>query len=101
LLLNILYAGKIEVFWPKNTPDDKDMTLIRPLIYTTEKTIASFCSKNGIITVKNACPYDKKTKRQTVSDIISSVEKENKGALHRIFRSIEKLEIDGFYDFGE
>jgi tRNA(Ile)-lysidine synthase TilS/MesJ len=101
LLLNILYAGKIEVFWPKNTPDDKDMTLIRPLIYTTEKTIASFCSKNGIVMVKNACPYDKKTKRQTVSDIISSVEKENKGALHRIFRSIEKLEIDGFYDFGE
>ena len=101
LLMNILYAGKIEVFWPKNTPDDKDMTLIRPLIYTTEKTIKTFCSKNGLQTVKNTCPYDKKTKRETVSDIIKSVEKENKGALHRIFRSIEKLEIDGFLDFGE
>ena len=101
LLLNILYAGKIEVFWPKNTPDDRGMTLIRPLIYTTEKTVKSFCSKNGIEVVKNPCPMDKHTKRQTVEDIIKKAEAENRGVTHRIFRAIEKLGIDGFEDFGE
>ena len=101
LLLNLFYAGKIEVFWPKNTPDEKDMTLIRPLIYTTEKTVKAFCSKNNIAVVKNTCPLDKKTKRKTAEEIIKAVDKENKGVLHRIFRAIEKSEIDGFKDFGE
>ncbi len=100
LLLNLFYAGKIEVFWPKNTPDEREMTLIRPLIYTAEKTISAFCRKNSIQTVKNVCPMDKHTKRQTVDEIINQVEKENRGVTHRIFRAIEKMEIDGFKDFG-
>ena len=101
LLLNLFYAGKIEVFWPKNIPDDKDMTLIRPLIYTTERVISGFCKKNGLPIIKNNCPMDKSTKRQEISDIIDKIEKENKGVTHRIFRAIEKMEIDGFKDFGE
>lgn len=101
LLLNLFYAGKIEVFWPKNTPDDKDMTLIRPLIYTTERVISGFCNKNNLHVLKNNCPMDKNTKRQEISDIIKSIEKENRGVTHRIFRAIEKIGIDGFEDFGE
>lgn len=101
LLMNILYAGKIEVFWPKNTPDNRNMTLIRPLIYTTENTVSSFCAKNSLPIVKNNCPMDKQTKRKTVEDMIGEVERENRGAMHRIFRAIEKAEIDGFSDFGE
>lgn len=100
LLLNLFYAGKIEVFWPKNTPDERGMTLIRPLIYTNEKSIKAFCKKNSIETVTNACPMDKHTKRQTVDEIINQIEKENRGATHRIFRAIEKMGIDGFKDFG-
>jgi tRNA(Ile)-lysidine synthase TilS/MesJ len=101
LLLNLFYAGKIEVFWPKNTPDDKDMTLIRPLIYTTERVISVFCKKNEIPVLVNNCPMDKNTKRREVEDIINKIEKENKGVTHRIFRAIEKIGIDGFEDFGE
>ena len=101
LLLNLFYAGKIEVFWPKNTPDDKDMTLIRPLVYTTERVINTFCKKNEIPVLVNNCPMDKNTKRREVEEIIGKIEKENKGVTHRIFRAIEKLGIDGFEDFGE
>ena len=101
LLLNLFYAGKIEVFWPKNTPDEKDMTLIRPLIYTTEKSVKEFCNKNALPIVKNNCPMDKNTVRQDVREMISEAEKKNKGVTHRIFRAIEKMGIDGFSDFGE
>ena len=66
LMLNILYAGKIEVFWPKNTPDERGMTLIRPLIYTSEKTVKEFCRKNNVPIIKNACPVDKNTERQRI-----------------------------------
>lgn len=100
LLLNLFYAGKIEVFSPKNITDERGITLIRPLIYTSEKTITAFCQKNNILTVKNVCPMDKHTKRQTVDDMITRLEAENRGVTHRIFRAIEKKEIDGFKNFG-
>jgi len=96
LMLNILYAGKIEVFWPKNTPDDRGMTLIRPLIYTSEKTVKEFCRKNSIPIIKNTCPMDKHTERERVKQMIAELEREHRGVSHRIFRAIEKSEIDGF-----
>jgi tRNA(Ile)-lysidine synthase TilS/MesJ len=96
LLLNILYAGKIEVFWPKNTPDGHGMTLIRPLIYTSEKTIKEFCSKNKLPIIKNTCPVDKHTEREGIKRIINELDREHRGVSHRIFRAIEKSEIDGF-----
>ena len=95
-MLNVLYAGKIEVFWPKNTPDERGMTLIRPLIYTSEKTVKEFCRKNNLPIVKNACPMDKHTERERVKNMIAELEKEHRGVTHRIFRAIEKSEIDGF-----
>ena len=101
LLMNVLYAGKIEVFWPKNLPDGRGATLIRPLVYTAERTVRRFCKSNGLPIVKNACPMDKKTKRQTVRELIKTVDKENRGVTHRIFRAIEKAGIDGFSDHGE
>ena len=101
LVMNLFYAGKIEVFWPKNTPDGRNMTLIRPLIYTTEKSVKEFCSKNALPIVKNNCPMDKNTVRQDIREMINEAEKKNKGVTHRIFRAIEKMGIDGFSDFGE
>ncbi len=98
LLLNILYAGKISVFWPKNTPDERSMTLIRPLIYTSEKNIKEFCRKNALPIIKNPCPEDKNTHRETVNELIRGIEKESPGVSHRIFRAIEKSGIDGFID---
>lgn len=99
LVMNILYSGKIEVFWPKNTPDERDMTLIRPLIYTSEKTIKAFCEKNHLPIVKNTCPYDNNTVRRTVGDMLKNADKVSRGVIHRIFRAIEKSGIDGFEDF--
>ncbi len=96
LMLNILYAGKIEVFCPKNTPDERGMTLIRPLIYTSEKVIKDFCCRNNISIIKNACPMDKNTEREHIKKIIEVLDKEHRGVIHRIFRSVEKSEIDGF-----
>lgn len=98
LMLNILYAGKIEVFWPKNTVDERGMTLIRPLIYTSEKTVKEFCRKNALPIIKNACPADKHTERERVKMMIAELEREHRGVTHRIFRAIEKSEMDGFID---
>ena len=41
---------------------------------------------------------DKNTEREQVKNLISELEREHKGVTHRIFRAIEKSEIDGFID---
>ncbi len=100
LLMNLFYAGKLGVFWPVNLPDEKNISLIRPLIYASEKTVREFCRRNSLPIIKNTCPEDKHTRRETVKNLIKAVERENKGVSYRIFRAIEKSEIDGFRDFG-
>ena len=96
LLMNLFYSGNMSVFWPKNIPDEKNLTLIRPLIYTDEKTVTEFCRANSIYVVKNECPYSGNTRRETVRQIIRSLEKENRGVTDRIFGAIEKRGTDGF-----
>ncbi len=98
LMMNILYSGKIGIFAPKNDEDGHGVTLIRPLLYTTEKTVREFSRRNCLPIVKNTCPADKETHRETVKQLIDSVEKETPGASYRIFRAIEKAELDGFKD---
>ncbi len=97
LMMNILYTGKIGVFAPKNDEDGHGVTLIRPLLYTSEKTVKEFARKNSLPIIKNTCPADKETHRETVKQLINSVESDSPGAYYRIFRAIEKAEIDGFY----
>ena len=41
-LMNVLYTGNISTFAPKSYMDRSKMTLIRPLIYVTEKQTNSF-----------------------------------------------------------
>ncbi len=98
LIMNILYSGKIGVFSPKNNEDEHGVTLIRPLLYTSEKSIAEFSRKNSLPIVKNTCPADKNTRRETVKQLLASAEKENPGTIYRVFRAIEKAELDGFKD---
>lgn len=99
LLMNLFYAGKLGVFWPVNLPDEKNMTLIRPLIYTAEKAVSEFCRRNSLPIIKNNCPEDKHTSREKVKQLLREVERENKGTSYRIFRAIEKSGLDGFRDF--
>ncbi len=98
LMMNLLYAGKIGVFAPKNDEDGHGVTLIRPLLYTSEKTVKAFARKNSLPIVKNNCPADKKTHREAVKSLIESVEHDTPGASYRIFRAIEKANLDGFKD---
>ena len=100
LLMNLFYSGNMSVFWPKNTADKRNITLIRPMIYTDEKTVKEFCRVNGIVPAENNCPFSKATKRETVRKVLQDIERENRGVTDRIFRAIEKRGTDGFKDSG-
>ena len=95
-MLNLFYEGRIGVFSPKTILEKKDLTIIRPLIYTQEKDILYFTRSVDLPIINQDCPANKNTKREDMKTLLVNLEKENKGLRHRIFKAIQKNNVDGF-----
>lgn len=95
-MLNLFHEGRIGSFSPITYLSRKDLTMIRPLIYTPEKDIQYFVRHNDIPVAKSLCPEDKQTERENMQHMISEWERDYKGLRHRIFGAMQKSEIDGY-----
>ena len=96
VLMNLFYEGRYGCFSPVTKLDGINLSIIRPLIYTKEKEIISFCKKENIPVMKSNCPADKNTQRSKIKDIIDNMDKEHRGINHRILSSLEQTQTDGF-----
>ncbi len=95
-IMNLFFEGRLGCFSPVSYLSRRDITLIRPLIYATEKDVEYFARKRTLPIVKSPCPEDKATERENVKQLLLKLEKENKGLKHRIFHAICEGNIDGF-----
>lgn len=66
LFMALFYEGRIYTFSPTTFLDRKKIYSIRPLIYVPEKEISAFVKKENIKIVKNECPADGNTKRESI-----------------------------------
>ncbi len=96
-MLNLIYEGRIGCFSPVTYLSNRDITMIRPMIYAKESDIKYFMKQNNVPMVKSTCPEDKHTKREDVKKLIDSIESDNEGFRHRIFTAIQNGNIDGFH----
>ncbi|MEE0866956.1 MAG: ATP-binding protein [Clostridia bacterium] len=95
-MLCLIYEGRVNCFSPVTYLDRKDITLIRPLLYTPEAYVKGIARRYDLPVVHNACPADKHTKREYVKNIISQLEHENPGFRTRLFTAIEGSHAGGF-----
>lgn len=93
MLLSLLYEGQFFSFPPVKYFEEADITVIRPLIYILEKDIIGFQNKMNLQSVKNPCPFDKNTKRESVKKLLNQIQKENHQAKEKMFNAIMKGEI--------
>lgn len=93
MLLSLLYEGQFFSFPPIKYFEEADITVIRPLIYILEKDIIGFQNKMNLQSVKNPCPFDKNTKRESVKKLLHQIQKENHQAKEKMFNAIMKGEI--------
>ena len=64
-LMNVLYKGRLETLEPRRSYFGMRFTLIRPLIYTTEKEIARYARAQGwTFPPELACPYEQTNRRR-------------------------------------
>ena len=99
-MLNMFFEGRLGCFSPVSYLSNRKITLIRPLIYAQEKDVQYFARRQELPIVKSTCPEDHATERENMKNLLSSLEKTNKGVKHRIFNAMCKGEIDGFKLFG-
>ncbi len=100
-MLNLFFEGRLGCFQPVTYLSRMDITLIRPMIYMPEKDVRYFASKAELPVVSSPCPADKNTEREEMKQLLSKLERENKGLRYRIFGAIQRGEIDGFKVIGK
>ena len=73
-MMNLLGSGAIECFSPVSYLSRKDLTMIRPLIFTREREIASLVKRTQLPVVESLCPVDGATHRQRIKELLDTLE---------------------------
>ncbi len=87
-LLGLLYEGRLNTLSPKSFLDRSGIKLIRPLLYVREKETAAYARENNLPIIKNPCPADGVTKRETMKSVIAKLCKVTPDAFERIHSAI-------------
>ena len=95
-LMNILYTGSISTFAPVSYMDRSKMTLIRPLIYISEKQTRSFIKNNNITIMPKACPMDGKSKREDIKKLLYDLNKQIPHVRAYMYGAIKRSKIKGW-----
>lgn len=95
-LMNLFTEGRIGCYSPVTLLENRQLTVIRPLIYATEKEIRRAVRRFDLPIVKSACPADGHTNRQSMKDFIAERERLDRGFKDRIFGALQRSGIDGW-----
>ena len=95
-MMNLFNEGRLGTFSPVTYLSRKDLTMIRPFVFTPEKDIAYYVRNASLPVTESLCPEDKHTDREKYKQLLNTLEKENKGLRHRIFVAIKKADLDGY-----
>lgn len=75
-IMSLFYEGHYYCFPPVTKLDKTGLTLIRPMFYISEREIQGYAYRNDFPIIKNPCPADGKTKRETIKQYIKTSEVE-------------------------
>lgn len=76
-LMSLFYSGQIRTFLPNTYLDRTELTVIRPLIYFREAELKETTAIHGFIPIDSPCPFNGKTKRQEIKELIAVLGKDN------------------------
>ncbi len=95
-MLSMIYEGRLSSFLPVTYMDRTGLTLIRPMLYLHEKTVANFVQREKLPVVHNPCPADKNTKREDVKALLYELEGRYPGLKDNIFGGLQRSPLPGW-----
>lgn len=96
MLLSLIYEGRFSTFWPVTHFDDSNLDVIRPLIYVPLADVIGFQNRYQLPVVKNPCPYDKKTEREYVRELLRSINGHAPDVKKRMMTAIQNGNLEGW-----
>ena len=94
--LSLIYEGRLNSFLPVTYLDRTGLTLIRPMLYVHEKSIANFVQRQQLPLIHNPCPADKNTRREDVKALLYELEGRYPGLKDNIFGGLQRSPLPGW-----
>ena len=95
-MMNLFNGGRIGCFSPVTYLDDKDIYLIRPLIFCSQSLIAGEVRKSGLPVVKSECPADKSGDRKKTRELITQLNREYPKLREKIIGAMQRGSVDNW-----
>ncbi|MBQ9964230.1 MAG: tRNA 2-thiocytidine biosynthesis protein TtcA [Clostridia bacterium] len=96
VLMNLLSGATIGCFSPKSYLDRSDITLIRPMIFLSEKEIDAFVKREGLPIIPSRCPVDGVTHRQQTKELIAELSRTYGDVSKKITDALQKGQISNW-----
>ena len=90
MLLSLFYEGRISTFAPVTYLDRKKLHVLRPMIFTEEEDIVAYANRAPFSVVKNPCPVNGRTCRETIKKMIKQLSSNNKYIKSNIFGALKR-----------
>ncbi len=97
LFISMLFEGHYNVFKPRTYLDRIGLTVIRPMIYISERDIQLLSQSLNIPVIDKSCPADGNTKRDEVNSLLNEIEQKFPGARQKLVTSIENVNPESFW----
>lgn len=94
MLMSMIFQGRFYAFPPVTYFEDKNLSVIRPLMLVEEAQVKGFMKRYGYSALKSPCPVDGTTKRAYVKKLVSQLQKEHPGTKERLFHAITEGGIE-------
>lgn len=95
-MMNLLNGGRIGCFSPVTYLEDKDMYLIRPLIFCPQSLITGEVRKSGLPVVKSKCPADGAGERKQMRELITELNRGYPKLREKIIGAMQRGSVDNW-----
>lgn len=87
--LNLLHGGRYEVFAPNIFYENRQISIIRPLVYLEEQTCSRIAQHYQLQPVANRCPVDHQTQRQAVKELLQTIRLQYPDLNQKVLHALE------------
>lgn len=94
LYLNMIYSGNISTMVPKQTLFKGELDIIRPLAYLEKSEVRGIASALALDTIKNHCPLERDTRRQSVREMLDELYRREPKAKDSLIRAMGNVRKD-------
>lgn len=98
LLLNMCFNARVDCFKPKTWLSGSQITVIRPLVYVDERTIATYARQEQLPVINSCCPANGHTKRQDMKEALAAIQQFAPQAKQRLLNALQNLPGNEWHD---